>query len=458
MFEFKIVNDYYDFLIGPDTFGQDIVNFISHYFKVRKPEDVEYDLQMALIETTLRNNRQDIGQTFLFGGPPAKGDEILDTYQKIIVSMSGQYKFSPADTDQWYQRDSCYMLIASNEHYKPPLKRPEWYTELGFRGKPKPRVGHLKTDLTDEHFLTFLNEYANQLHEKLSVNDYPHFCVIVKPLSLRGDPGEGYLPIGNLYLLFCTKTMHNERFYAELINGLVLVWLNSNWKKLLDELKGTSEVPQNEFIPNLRKSVLKTFTTKDTNGHTPARYFELFFEKDLRRKDLENAYKDVIEKTFKYFANEYQKKPSPEVIPSPLIQLIKNGGKRALKIEDFEVVLKKILLMRMFSIVAMHIFDLPIPNLHELIEAGYPKNAEKEDETYFQYFHEQRWLTPGSSKGFNKVQEDFRKHMLECLSEYEKKRLYAEIDQIVLTLDKTSTEFRRCRELMDKIAKLVSLT
>jgi hypothetical protein len=450
--EFKKIHDYYDYLLGNNVLGNDIMNFISSHFARHCPKDTEDDLQYALIETTSRNNRQHIGETVLFGGPSHRGKDILEIYEKIILSMSAKYKFSPADIEEWYQREYSYLLISNNGEPKNPVRRPQWHTKPGHVPKDKTKHDHPKKNVSEEDFLEYLNEYGERLHKELSVADYPHYCVIVKPLSLRKKDVDEYLPIGNLYLLFCTKTYHNENFYADLINNLVLVWLNCNWETLLTELK-QREIKISQYLPNLKPAILDKFKTTKVSGHTMDRYYELFFDDSKQPQQLEMKYAKVIDLAFAYFHKEYLEKKH---WPAELGELITNGGKKAVTIDTLETELEKILLMRMFALVATQVFGLPLPNLTTLLQTGYTTTSFKPDTAITNFLHVQRWLTPGANTELSRAdQGQLSDHILLCTSYHEKTVLNEAINKIKNDLDPASETHRHCLLLSEKIINML---
>jgi len=468
MFVFDEVNDYDDHLCGKNGghggYGNDIKDFIHHYFKTNG--ESSGDLLFSIIETTSLSNLTNIGETFLFGEFTDKGAiEILENYEEVIIAMKEEFKVSPAEFEDWYNRDATFIYRGQNKSDK-KFRNLHWHTADGHLGKSKPINFYPSGEREELDFPNYLSVYAEKLFGKLGLADYPHYCIILKPLSLRSTQTAKttYQPLGNFYLLFGTKTEKSEKFYLDLINFLVLVYINSKWEPLFNELKTLEKTIEDDIYPQFKKSgvadTYKTTKINNSNGYTLEKMYYNYFKPAGVKQTITDRYEKVIQQSFDYFlSEEYQnfKKQNngDKSFPGNLNALIANGGKRALKEDGWKEDFAGILSSRIFVMVAMHVFDINISVVNNYIKQGCASNDFIDNKTVYNYWHDQRWLSPGSQ---NKLcdpdqQINYGKKMLGNMSKHELTSLHTFITLQKGKLSDKSEYREKCDKFLNEITK-----
>ncbi|MFC2175954.1 hypothetical protein ACFLR1_03170 [Bacteroidota bacterium] len=237
-FEFKHIDDF-EFIIPRDKWrmGNDFKALVDKFF----PDD--NDLIIALIEMNSLSDINKIGERYLFSEHlDVEGQEFLKNYEDIVNQVYRDMNLNVTCYVDWYKRQS-YILKRSQRttEFNFPRSRIDWEQAAGTQKKIEKRddteFAKLKPDILKETDITdYLSHYGKLLHEKLGFNQYPHYCVIIRPISVS-EKGRETVPLGNIFLHFATMTEKTDEFYLHFINEFLLVWFKKNGVKIIREIK-----------------------------------------------------------------------------------------------------------------------------------------------------------------------------------------------------------------------------
>ena len=196
-FEFKHIDDYC--LIIPSEkqrAGNDFKAIVDKNF-------ADDDLIFCLIEKTTLSDIDAIGETFLYSvHNKEEGKQLLEQYDEIINEVRDHFKFAISEFLDWYKKYSFILIYSNDVKFSFPSPKPNWEQDLKSQEKQKDRAKYAQpntTELAEDDIIKYLNYYANILHDKLDFKNYPHYCIIVRPIAVVD--GNTVIPLGNLYLL-----------------------------------------------------------------------------------------------------------------------------------------------------------------------------------------------------------------------------------------------------------------
>lgn len=193
------------------------------------------------------------------------------------------------------------MLIFNNKvTYRFPTTKPNWEQDLNSQQKQKDRAQYANStadDLDDSKIKEYLGKYAELLYNKLNFSQYPHFCIIVRPIS--AIEGEIVIPLGNLYLHFATMSEKNEDFYKQLITNFLVVWFKRKGVKIIQEIKQDTineyfaecdKCPYLPIISHLNPSAKEKFTKKlSGSGKSIKDFYDSLYKDNSKKEDFETT-------------------------------------------------------------------------------------------------------------------------------------------------------------------------
>jgi len=305
--DFKAIDDYLQHLFDGDKsyaqYGNDIKAFIPKYFKPKENDDEENHLIFCLVEKVNLGEINAIGETYIYS-PFSDGDvndQIIDSYKKIIKKVQSKFNGGITQYEDWYRRN-MYIFIHSNDGADKIFKASRWRRD----GKPqsdnrdKKDYCSEKKPLEEKLILEYLEFYAQQLHddEFIKLKQYPHYTIIVRPISVELD--DSVFPLGNLYLHFATKEAKNEAFYCRFINDFLTVWFKNSGSVLIkkiqkDAVKNKQSKELKNYLPRLTSSGGNRLTKKiKPTDHTPEDYYKYLFENETNIIELKHQRDKVI--------------------------------------------------------------------------------------------------------------------------------------------------------------------
>lgn len=293
-FKFQHVNDYH--FIIPKTHqrsGNDFRALIDKHF----PEDDQ--LIFCLMEKVTLSDINAIGATYMYSGySRSEGGDVLDRYVKIVERVREKNGFNISEFLEWYRKNS-YILIQENHIAAvPPSVEPTWELtpDLQEAVKDRSQYGTVTgTHLTDEMVQQYLHDYAQLLHNEFGFKNYPHYCIIVRPIA--AIDGNTVIPLGNIYLHFATATARDTDFYLKLINEFLYVWFKKKGVKIIQEVQSRAIQEYEESREAAKDYVPKMPYRED--GNKKGRYIvELLYtvyENGVWYAELENRLRTVRE-------------------------------------------------------------------------------------------------------------------------------------------------------------------
>jgi len=233
-FTFKHTDDY-EIIISHEAQkrGNDF-----HELVIRNFSDKD-DLIFCLLEMVTLSDIDAIGETYLYSTCTKKeSKDILDQYKRIVTKVISKFDVSIAEYLDWYKRGS-YILIKSNQvEFNLLFQTPNWEQEPSSveHEHDRSKFGKLiENNLDEKKVQEYLQYYAGLLFEELELKEYPHFCIIVRPISVM--EGKEVIPLGNLYLHFATLNERDIDFYLHLINDFLIVWFKRKGVKIIKEIQ-----------------------------------------------------------------------------------------------------------------------------------------------------------------------------------------------------------------------------
>ena len=284
-FEFKHIDDY-EILIPWDKQreGRDFQALVDIYFPENK------DLIFCLLEMVTLSDLDAIGETYLYSTCTKKeSKEILNQYKSIVNKVVSKFETPLAEYLDWYRRGSFILLNSNKIKYPFPIQTPNWEQEPSSLENEQDRSmfgKQIEHSLTDKQIQEYLKYYANLLHDDFGFKEYPHYCIIVRPISVI--EGKEVIPLGNLYLHFATMIEKDNKFYLRLINDFLIVWFKKKGVKIIREI-------QHKTIEQFKSQAdeTKDYLPRFINLHSEAK-------KRLSRKlkpsniSLEDYYDDIF--------------------------------------------------------------------------------------------------------------------------------------------------------------------
>ena len=240
-----------------------------------------------------------IGETYLYSTCSKKeSKDLLIQYKKIVNKVISNFNVSVAEYLDWYRRSSYILIKSNNIDFSFPLQIPTWEQEPSSveNQHERSKFGEqIEITLKESQIQDYLQYYANILHDEFGFNEYPHYCIIVRPISVIEGRKE-VIPLGNLYLHFATTFEKDEKFYMRLINDFLIVWFKRKGVKIIREIKFKTIQDQEK-----KKEEVKKYLPKFNKLHPEAKkrfsrklypvnksledYYDFLFSKDELKDD-----------------------------------------------------------------------------------------------------------------------------------------------------------------------------
>lgn len=307
--DYEIYNNFdeYHIIVPKGTSHEHVEVFIDHYFSD--------EVQLCILENVTINNIKGVGTTHIKTIKYSEGEkpkDILIEYHKIISQLKTELA-SPASYFDWYQRHGSFLIIGNNSTSN--NRRPLGYTWIREKTPDQHEYITIHNQECNEAYLKkYFQRYLELLSTKRWFSELPHFCVIVKPISVYEESNQKFIPLGNLYLVLGTKNKKNIDYYRDFINKLMVIWLRNSGGKVLKELNSTVESSTDEYIPKFTSA-----KHKDKLSLTKINQFDTFKLNDLFEALLDNSKGD------KYLFDSNYHNINNEVF-SPLYKIIETKG------------------------------------------------------------------------------------------------------------------------------------
>lgn len=252
-FEFKHKNDY-EVIIPREKRreGRDLTALIDLHF----PES--NDLIFCLLEMVTLRDLDAIGETYLFSTYSKKeSQDVLNQYKEIVNRVISKFGLSIAEYLDWYRRSSYILMQSNGVEFSFPLQIPDWEQEPSSVENMHERSKFavvIDVCLKENQIQEYLQFYASILHEEFGFREYPHYCIIVRPISVTEGNNE-VIPLGNLYLHFAYAHEKDEKFFMHLINDFLIVWFKKKGVEVIRAIKDKTKVDikkkkQKDYLPN----------------------------------------------------------------------------------------------------------------------------------------------------------------------------------------------------------------
>lgn len=235
----------------------------------QESEEKKNHLIFAIVENVNLNNPSlfGLGDTLFFTHQieDSENQFIKEEYKSIIKAVEKQHKRTLAEYIDWYESDSVLITVSTGSTKPFDIDNSQWRTRFFANREEKgqkDKDGIIKWDEEKEgksfkqHVEEYFQFYVGLLRTKLSFNDFPHFVVIAKPISLKNK--EGIIKLGNLYLHFATTKLKENKFYHRLLNDFLLIWLREEGSGIIKQI-GSDAADR-----------AKKEDTKSLNTHLPA--------------------------------------------------------------------------------------------------------------------------------------------------------------------------------------------
>ena len=286
-FEFRHTDDY-EIIISHEAQkeGRDFHALVNKYFSDKD------DLIFCLLEMVTLSDIDAIGETYLYSTYTKKeSQEILAQYKKIVNKVLSTFDNSISEYLDWYKRSSYILIKANQVEYFFPYQAPNWEQEPSSVENEHDRSKYgkqIENRLNEKQIQKYLQYYANLLHKELGFKEYPHYCIIVRPISVV--EGKEVIPLGNSYLHFATMNERNIDFYLHLINDFLIVWFKRKGVKIIREIQHKTIVDYKN-----KKEKTKGYLPHFTTLHSAARK-RLSRKLDPINLSLEDYYDDLFNK------------------------------------------------------------------------------------------------------------------------------------------------------------------
>lgn len=197
--------------------------------------DPHKDLLFCLVEHVTLGNVTGIGTTHFYHHTANKKiEDYIDQYVEVVEKMEAWREGAISSFRNWYNREESYLLKGENA----PIE----FISVGngsWRKRDRPEKDDKKIPFKADQCFTptyideYLTEYVRLLRAETTwFRQAPHFCIIVKPISVRdGDSDNAnFIPLGNLYVHVGMLQKKDEHpfFFHELVNKLLQDWFKTN--------------------------------------------------------------------------------------------------------------------------------------------------------------------------------------------------------------------------------------
>lgn len=389
--EFERIDDFSRYLMLQDgqAFGRSFQYLVDRHFDYIEKGDgtyekQPYDLLLCFLELTTLVEEEVIGETFLRSHMMKNAARnFINKYKAIVqkVKKDPSCVSSISGFEQWY-RMGTFLLIGTNTNVNDPKTR----KVTSWDGQPpgtimdfnKKRELYATSDdaLSEQDVKDYLTLYYDLLNKDLEFGQYPNVCVIVKPISVTD--GESYIPLGNLYLHFATRTPKTRSFYLRFINDFMRVWYYEKGYEIITEIErfAVSEAIENNevlryhlnYIPNFDGQKKKRLDKAVYfNGTSLRMYYDKLFGDLISRKAFEDRLYEVTKKAIRFYskikANE-RVKQSTILEYGQLCSLFKLTRVNTLKTEYNMECFIQILIYRELYKIGILIFDFDPLELH----------------------------------------------------------------------------------------------
>ncbi|WP_431291978.1 hypothetical protein [Pedobacter sp. P26] len=449
-------------LVGNNADKSQIQNFIKHYFE----QVSRNELLFSIVESTSLNDLKEIGETLIYS-PFSDSEEIqiMKNYRQTINEIVEIFGSSVAEHPAWYKYRTQLLLHSNptsgskSRSMKFADDEESWWTFFkGEEKKPSKRESYK----SQPDFKTYLHTYAEKLYKNLKLHEFPNICVIVKPMALKqSDMERSPKPIGNLYLLFCTRTAHPKEFYEDFLVKLFYVWIKCNWEILLREYKSEilatkvyyPRLPPKEMVINREKVFTKL-------GYPLLEAYDMYFKyAEEKEIDIAKKYDELFTALYEFLCEDEHAISNglPKNI-SNLISLKQNTKNDVYG--KFEVFSN----FRMFALICNNIFGMNFAKIHVLSGLGNPsddllyRNLECELPSAYNYMQTDHKLLVGKKKLASKsesLQKKITEDVLNSVSIFEINQLLRSIDffpaQCPKHLEGTDTKLDQLKERLQKI-------
>jgi len=255
-FEFLDKDDY-EIIIPKDKQG----GYSDFHALIDKHFPDEKNLIFCLLEVVTNDNITAIGERHIKSSDPIeKTSDILNKYEIIVKKVVSQFGISLSDYKEWYYNKTYILLKTNDVAYIFPHINPNWELDpnaIQVRTS-RSNAGILSEEfLSKDHIQKYLQFYAELIHEELFFKKYPHYCIIIRPISVVEGENKIF-PLGNLYLHFATMTQKDEGFYFRLINDMLIVWFQKKGGRVIKEIQNRSLTQQQskssrkKYLPNFQ--------------------------------------------------------------------------------------------------------------------------------------------------------------------------------------------------------------
>lgn len=293
-FVFRHTDDY-EIIISHEAQkeGRDFHALINKYFSDKD------DLIFCLLEMVTLSDIDAIGETYLYSTCTKKeSKEILAQYKKIVTKVLSNFNNSISEYLDWYKRSSYILIKANQVEYSCPFQSPNWEQEPSSVENEHDRLKYgkqIENGLNEKQIQDYLQFYANLLHNELDFKEYPHYCIIVRPVSVV--EGQEVEPLGNLYLHFATVEEREVDFYLHLINDFLIVWFKRKGVKIIREIKQKTigelkkkEQKKKSYLPHFNK--LHSIAKKRLSRKLPPANLSLedYYDDLFNSDELKQAY------------------------------------------------------------------------------------------------------------------------------------------------------------------------
>jgi len=196
------------------------------------------ELLLCIVESVTLGNIKGIGTTHLryFNESDENLKKMIEEYWSIINRLKGEMK-GISSYFSWYQRENSYYIIGKNTGATIPVIFDNGWAIIDKQEKvTKDYITIIDSELSDVYVRKYLTRYVELFKEKKWFKNLPHYAIFIKPISVPNPKTGRFIPLGNFYLHFGTKTPLPLESYKNLVNKLLLVWFNRYGATLIGEI------------------------------------------------------------------------------------------------------------------------------------------------------------------------------------------------------------------------------
>ncbi|MCZ2129686.1 MAG: hypothetical protein LC109_05400 [Bacteroidia bacterium] len=198
----------------------------------------EDNFLLGIIETVTISDIVGVGKTLYYAYEPYEyiKETIHSDYEKIIEDINKTQLTSPINYHSWYERDKHYYVIDKNNNCELPTYN-ILESHIGTLKNLEENHADIKKDknLTSTDLEEFYKTYTKCFLNKDWFKKIPHYFILAKPISIKDENNNSFIPLGNMYVVIGTKNKVEIGVYQEIVKSLRRLWFQQNGHKILQE-------------------------------------------------------------------------------------------------------------------------------------------------------------------------------------------------------------------------------